>query len=156
MNKRHFTLHLQRIAKSEKGTSGILTLIESTSSGCQKLFVCETLEPPVPAFSDGIYFVGFAYNLKFMDKFPYWAFHHGCLPFISRDSNFQDMYYRGLFFQCGNTCNDTKGCILIGKNHDVDLFYLQDSEKTYELLMLYLENSVQEIILIVSELYLPY
>lgn len=156
MSKRHFTLHLQRIANSDKGTSGILTLIESTSSGCQKLFVCETLEPSAPAFSDGIYFVGFAYNLKFIDKIPYRAFHHGCLPFISRDSNFKNMYIKRMFFQCGNTCDDTDGCILVGKNYNVDLFYLQDSEQTYEILMNFLENSVREIILIVSELYLPY
>lgn len=156
MSKRHFTLHLQRIAKSERGTSGILTLIESTSSGCQKLFICETLEPSVPAFSDGIYFVGFSYSLQFIDKYPYMAYHHGCLPFINRDSNFQKMYNRGLFFQCGNTCNDTERCILVGKNYNADLFYLQDSEQTYGILMSFLENSVQEIILIVSELYLPY
>lgn len=156
MDKRHFTLHLQRIAKSDKGTSGILTLIESTFLGCQKLFVCETLEPSEPAFSDGIYFVGFTYDLKFMDKFPYWDFHHGSLPFVSKDSNFQNMYKRQLFFQCGHTCDDTKGSILVGKNYNADLFYLQDSEQTYQYLMHYLENSVPEVILIVSELYLPY
>ena len=156
MSKRHFTLYLQRIAKSNKGTSGILTLIESTSSGCQKLFVCETIEPSVPAFSNGIYYVGFNYNLKYIDKYPYRDYHNGCLPFICKDSNFQNMYNKGLFFLCGNTCEDTKGCILIGKNYSVDLFYLQDSEQTYGLLMHFLENSVQEVILIVSELYLSY
>lgn len=84
-------------------------------------YLCDTLEPSItatthPAVNIGTYHV----NLVWSPKFGRYMI------------RLEVPHRSGILIHSGNTCNDTKGCILLGENESVG--YLYNSRKYVEFL----------------------
>ena len=81
------------------------------------LFFCHTIERLSKAIPKGCYPLGISYSPKFRRKLPYI-----CVP-----------RRKGIRIHCGNTSEDSKGCILVGQF--VDDFHIKNSRLTLEALL---------------------
>ena len=95
----HFTIYLQRLSSSSKGTIGRV-IIPSTFQGVKFPLVFHSLEPVQPALSKGIHKCVFAWSNKFNK--------HMCFV--------EDINHSGIMFHAGNSVFHTKGCVLLGSN----------------------------------------
>jgi len=121
-------LTLYRIRKSESEVCGVVCV--------DRLPLCFTLElpwrdnhPNESCIPDGTYRVVRVVSEK-----------HGETVCITNVSN-----RTGILVHCGNTCRDTKGCVIVGAefsevpSHGVALF---DSRKTFDIVMPHILKSV--------------
>lgn len=122
-------LTLKRIARRDNYTIGRLYVNDT--------YVCDTLEDrdrlhfgeqkiygktAIPA---GTYRVAFTYSPKFGKKEPYRSLANGVVPILTDVPQFE-----GIRIHCGNTPDDTFGCLLVGKNTVVGK--VTDSKATYK------------------------
>ena len=113
---------MTRIAKRKTYTIGRLAIIKEVSEEYktyeQEEYFCDTLEPTwrdyahggrkikgCSAIPEGRYAVVISYS----PKFEQW------LPILLGGPEF-NRQWQGIRIHAGNTCNDTKGCILVGRN----------------------------------------
>lgn len=142
-------LVLTRIAKRKTYTIGWLAIVERINdeylAGSKEVYFCDTLEPPVLemktdlpketvlrspaktqrlkpfAIPEGRY----AVVITWSPKFQKW------LPLLLGDQNFNTLF-KGIRIHPGNTAEDTKGCILLGRNQIVGRV-LESRKWVYEL-----------------------
>ena len=142
-------LVLTRIAKRKSYTIGRLAIVERIDdmylAGSKEVYFCDTLEPPalemkteVPketvlrspakvqslkpfAIPEGRY----AVVITWSPKFEKW------LPLLLGGPEFNALF-KGIRIHAGNTADDTKGCILLGKNQIVGKV-LESRKWVYEL-----------------------
>jgi hypothetical protein len=108
-------LELYRYSSGKESTLGILFLVNDENN---KEFLCYTLEDEkrlVKVYGktripDGQYFIGLrkegGYNQKYAKRFP--AIHQGMLHILNVPN------FSWILLHCGNTDDDTHGCILLG------------------------------------------
>lgn len=59
-------------------------------------------------------------------------------------------FFKGIRIHWGNTAEDSKGCIIVGKNVDKNKGFVGESKKTYAKLMEILQSTNEEIVITVS------
>ena len=112
---------MERIAKRKTYTIGRLaireTIVDEYSSGTYDRYFCDTLEPTWRDYANGAYKVKgrsaipeghYAVVISWSPKMKQW------LPILLGVPKFE-----GIRIHAGNTSEDTEGCILVGKNHEV-------------------------------------
>ena len=129
-------LILTRIAKRKAYTIGRLSFVERVAdeylAGEREVCFCDTLEPPVletkttvakeavlrsPVKVKGLKPIAipegrYAVNISWSPKFKQW------LPILLGGPGFNKLW-QGIRIHAGNTVNDTRGCILVGRNQRV-------------------------------------
>lgn len=81
------------------------------------MYFCHTIERLSKAIPKGCYPLGISYSPKFRRKIPYI-----CVP-----------HRKGIRIHCGNTSEDSQGCILVGRFEDY--FTIKDSRLTLQALL---------------------
>ena len=142
-------LVLTRIAKRKAYTIGRLSFVERVNdeylAGEREVYFCDTLEPPVVemkttmsleevlrspvktqsmkpfAIPEGRYAVVITWSPRFKMY----------LPLLVGDQVFNGLF-QGIRIHAGNTANDTRGCILVGRNQIVGRL-LESRKWLYEL-----------------------
>ncbi len=133
-------LILERIAKQKTYTIGRLYIlrqvVDEYSSGEEKEYLCDTLEPTWRDYEHGAYKVKgrsaipegrYAVVISYSPKFKAW------LPILLGGPEF-NRQWQGIRIHAGNTVKDTQGCILVGRNQRVGEV-LESRKWLYELKM---------------------
>ena len=118
-------LVLTRIAKRKTYTIGRLAIVERIDdeylAGSQETYFCDTLEPTWRDYAHGAHKVKgrsaipegrYAVVITYSPKFKAW------LPVLLGGPDFNHLF-KGIRIHAGNTVNDTRGCILVGRNQRV-------------------------------------
>lgn len=79
----------------------------------EPVYSCFTLEPSIPVVPSGCHNLSLTYSPRFSPKVPYRKYRG--VPLISSPDCPER---RGIRIHIGNTSNDTRGCILVGKDYD--------------------------------------
>lgn len=156
MQKKNYFLRLTRHNTSARGTEGKLELFQYQNEKISCIYTCDTLEPGSTSLDIGQYIVKFTYSPKFSSREPYYTINNSKVPIISSLLNGVSLEHRGIRIHCGNTSNDTNGCILVGRSNNSNSFKIYDSRLTYEVLMSYLKDASNEVLLIINDETLPF
>lgn len=151
MQNNFYFLRLTRVVNSENGTSGILELFVSKKNFISLVYSCQTLEPVDPSLPVGQYILKFTHSPKFSYKEPYIKCNNSKVPIVSSFLNGLSVENRGIRIHCGNSVNDTNGCILVGRYPSPDSFNLIDSRITYSALMSFLKDGQNELLLTIID-----
>lgn len=156
MQHKFYFLRLTRVANSENGTAGKLELFVSEKNFISLVYSCQTLEPSKPSLPAGQYILKFTYSPKFSYKEPYIKCNSCKVPIVSSFLNGPSIEHRGIRIHCGNSITDTNGCILVGRYPSPNYFHLIDSRITYSVLMSFLKDSHNELLLTINGSTLPF
>ena len=156
MQKKNFFIRLTRLTNSVNGTDGKLELFYFQKEIITCVFSCSTLEPSVPSLDAGQYILKFSHSPKLSSKEPYIKINNGKVPIISSYLKGESIEHRGLRIHCGNTSQDTNGCIIVGSTLGPDTYKLAHSRLTYISLMSFLQSANKELLLIINDETLPF